>query len=238
MTFLSRFCRHYLLSLQFFTRIPVTGRLGDWVGYSPAMLRASAGHLPGVGWLVGSLVAGFTALLLACLPDGGFSPLVAAVWGTAFGVLLTGAFHEDGLADVFDGLGGSPDRERALVIMKDSRVGAFGAIAMMLALLSAICMVWISKLESWLPSRQAVAITLKFDKDFVPVEAALRGMANSRGYDIADGTVNISLKEGAQEWRFVAVARSRQKMMPLSDLAQEMAKFSGVNSFNVAYARN
>lgn len=138
MSFLSRFCRHYLLSLQFFTRIPVTGRLGAWVGYSPAMLRASAGHFPGVGWLVGALVAGFTALLLACLPDGGFSPLVAAVWGTAFGVLLTGAFHEDGLADVFDGLGGSPDRERALVIMKDSRVGAFGAIAMMLALLAKV----------------------------------------------------------------------------------------------------
>lgn len=138
MSFLSRFCRHYLLSLQFFTRIPVTGRLGAWVGYSPAMLRASAGHFPGVGWLVGALVAGFTAFLLACLPDGGFSPLVAAVWGTAFGVLLTGAFHEDGLADVFDGLGGSPDRERALVIMKDSRVGAFGAIAMMLALMAKV----------------------------------------------------------------------------------------------------
>lgn len=116
-------------------------------------------------------------------------------------------------------------------------VGFYGA-AMTLALLSAICMVWISRLESWLPSRQAVAITLKFDKDFVPVEAALRGMANSRGYDIADGTVNISLKDGSQEWRFVAIARSRQKMMPLSDLAQEMARFSGVNSFNVSYARN
>lgn len=132
------FVRHFLLSLQFFTRIPVTGRLADWVGYSPAMLRASAGHFPGVGWLVGALVAGFTALLLTWLPEGAFSPLVAAVWGTAFGVLLTGAFHEDGLADVFDGLGGSPDRERALIIMKDSRVGAFGAMAVMLVLLAKV----------------------------------------------------------------------------------------------------
>ncbi len=135
---MTQFIRHYLLSLQFFTRIPVTGRLADWVGYSPAMLRASAGHFPGVGWLVGALVAAFTALLLAALPQGGYSPLVAAVWGTAFGALLTGAFHEDGLADVFDGLGGSPQRERALLIMKDSRVGAFGAIALMLALLSKV----------------------------------------------------------------------------------------------------
>ena len=135
---MTRFIRHYLLSLQFFTRIPMTGRLAQWVGYSPAMLRASAGHFPGVGWLVGGLVAAFTALLLAGLPDNGFSPLVAAVWGTAFGVLLTGAFHEDGLADVFDGLGGSPERERALVIMKDSRVGVFGALAVALALLAKV----------------------------------------------------------------------------------------------------
>jgi adenosylcobinamide-GDP ribazoletransferase len=135
---LSRFARHFLLSVQFFTRIPVTGRLADWVGFSPAMLRASAAHFPGVGWLVGGLVAAFTAGLLAWLPPADFSPLVAAVWGTAFGVLLTGAFHEDGLADVFDGLGGSPDRDRALIIMKDSRVGAFGAIALMLVLLGKV----------------------------------------------------------------------------------------------------
>jgi adenosylcobinamide-GDP ribazoletransferase len=63
------------------------------------------------------------------------TPLVVAALGTAAGVLLTGAFHEDGLADVADGLGGSLDRERALIIMKDSRVGAFGAIAVGLALL-------------------------------------------------------------------------------------------------------
>jgi adenosylcobinamide-GDP ribazoletransferase len=136
--FVSQFIRHFLLSVQFFTRIPVTGRLADWVGFSPAMLRASAAHFPGVGWLVGGLVVAFTAGLLACLPPSDFSPLVAAVWGTAFGVLLTGAFHEDGLADVFDGLGGSPDRDRALVIMKDSRVGAFGVIALMLVLLGKV----------------------------------------------------------------------------------------------------
>jgi adenosylcobinamide-GDP ribazoletransferase len=135
-----QFIRHYLLSLQFFTRIPVTGKLADWVGFTPAMLRASAGHFPGVGVLVGGLVAGFTAGLLWLLPPTGSAPLVAAALSTAFGVWLTGAFHEDGLADVFDGLGGSPDRERALVIMKDSRVGAFGAIAIMLAMLCKVAL--------------------------------------------------------------------------------------------------
>ncbi len=130
-----QFIRHYLLSLQFFTRIPVTGKLADWVGFSPAMLRASAGHFPGVGVLVGGLVAGFAAGLMMLLPPTGSAPLVAAALSTAFGVWVTGAFHEDGLADVFDGLGGSAERDRALEIMKDSRVGAFGAIAIVLTLL-------------------------------------------------------------------------------------------------------
>lgn len=138
--FLLQFIRHYLLSLQFFTRIPVTGRLADWVGFSPAMLRASAGHFPGVGVLVGGLLALFTAGLLAWLPPTGSAPLVAAALGTALGVLLTGAFHEDGLADVADGLGGSSDRDRALIIMKDSRVGAFGAIAVVLVLLCKVAL--------------------------------------------------------------------------------------------------
>jgi adenosylcobinamide-GDP ribazoletransferase len=138
---MSRFIRHYLLALQFFTRIPVNGRLAAWVGFSPQMLRASAAHFPGVGWLVGLLVAALSGLLLWGLPAGGFAPLVVAAIGTAFGVLLTGAFHEDGLADVADGLGGSLQRERALEIMKDSRVGAFGAIAIVLALLVKVALV-------------------------------------------------------------------------------------------------
>jgi len=130
--------RHYLLALQFFTRIPVAGRLADWVGFSPAMLRASAGHFPGVGVVVGALVAGFTALLLVYLPARPFAPLVVAVLGTVLSVMVTGAFHEDGLADIADGLGGSYDRDRALVIMKDSRVGAFGALALVLAILTKV----------------------------------------------------------------------------------------------------
>ncbi len=138
---MSRFVRHYLLALQFFTRIPVTGRLANWVGYSPQMLRASAAHFPGVGWLVGALIAALSALLYLGLPAGGFSPLVVAATGTAFGIVLTGAFHEDGLADVADGLGGSLQRERALEIMKDSRVGAFGAIAIVMALLLKVALV-------------------------------------------------------------------------------------------------
>ena len=130
--------RHYLLALQYFTRIPVTGRLAQWAGYSPERLRASAAHFPGVGALVGLCAAGVAAALLLVLKPSAPAALVAAVLSTVATVLLTGAFHEDGLADVADGLGGSLERDRTLAIMKDSRVGAFGALALVLALLSKV----------------------------------------------------------------------------------------------------
>jgi adenosylcobinamide-GDP ribazoletransferase len=132
--------RHYLLALQFFTRIPVTGRLADWVGFSPAMLRASAAHFPGVGWLVGALTAAVFGALLWLLPAQPAAPWVAAALSTVFSVLLTGAFHEDGLADLADGLGGSLDRERALDIMKDSRIGSYGALALVLVVLGKVAL--------------------------------------------------------------------------------------------------
>ena len=132
--------RHFLLAVQFFTRIPITGRLAAWVGYSPAMLRDSAAHLPGVGWLVALVACAVAALSGTLLHGREGSALVTAVLCTIATVLLTGGFHEDGLADVADGLGGSLERDRALEVMKDSRVGAFGAMALVLALTAKVAL--------------------------------------------------------------------------------------------------
>jgi adenosylcobinamide-GDP ribazoletransferase len=132
--------RHFLLAVQFFTRIPITGRLAGWVGFSPAMLRASAAHFPGVGWLVGGLSAAVFYGVWLALPAQPAAAWVAAVACTVFSVLLTGAFHEDGLADLVDGLGGSMNRERALDIMKDSRVGTYGALALVLAVAAKVAL--------------------------------------------------------------------------------------------------
>lgn len=126
--------RHFLLALQFFTRIPVTGRLAAWVGYSPAMLNRASGHFPGVGWVVGGAGA---LVLWAAGARFGASPLgalLAALLSVAATAWLTGGFHEDGLADTADGLGGSVQRERALAIMKDSRIGSYGALTLVLVL--------------------------------------------------------------------------------------------------------
>lgn len=130
--------RHFLLAIQFFSRIPVTGRLAAWVGWSPALQRASAAHLPGVGWLVGLVAATVVLVCNYLLPTHPMMPWLAAVLSTAATLCLTGGFHEDGLADVADGLGGHLPAERALAVMKDSRLGAYGAMALCMGLLSKV----------------------------------------------------------------------------------------------------
>lgn len=129
------FVRHYLIALQFFTRIPLGAGLAQWVGFSPEMLRASAAHFPGVGWLVGAVAAASFVAARLLLPDVPGAEWLAAVASTGATLLLTGALHEDGLADVADGLGGARDAARALEIMKDSHIGVFGVLALLLALL-------------------------------------------------------------------------------------------------------
>jgi adenosylcobinamide-GDP ribazoletransferase len=111
--------RLFLIALQFMTRVPVPG----WVGFDAEWLSRSARHFAGVGALVGAFAAVvlWAASQLWTMPVAVGMSMAATLW-------LTGAFHEDGFADTCDGLGGAASRERALEIMKDSRIGAYGAI--------------------------------------------------------------------------------------------------------------
>ena len=118
--------RLLLVAVQFLTRLPVP----QFANYNPQWLHQSSRHFPAVGLLVGLLCAG-----VFWLGSILFTPLVAAVISTAFGIKLTGAFHEDGLADSCDGLGGGLTRERTLEIMKDSRLGTYGVLGLVSALL-------------------------------------------------------------------------------------------------------
>ena len=113
-----------LLALQFLTRVPVRIAVFD-----AAELNRSARYFPVIGALVG--VAGALVFLAGAL----LWPLpVAVLLSMAATVWLTGGFHEDGLADTCDGLGGAVSRERALAIMKDSRIGSYGALGLVLML--------------------------------------------------------------------------------------------------------
>lgn len=117
--------RLFWLALQFLTRVPVPA----WVGWQPEWMPASMRHFP----LVGALVGLFGVAVLA-LASEWWPPTVAVGLSMAATVWLTGGFHEDGWADTCDGLGGSVSREKALLIMKDSRLGTYGALGLVLLL--------------------------------------------------------------------------------------------------------
>jgi adenosylcobinamide-GDP ribazoletransferase len=123
---LRRELEYFFGAIRFFTRLPVPA----WVGHSAEALNHSARYFCAVGLLVGAL--GALVFVGAAL----FWPQpVAVLLSMAATIYTTGAFHEDGLADMVDGLGGGWDKSRILEIMKDSRVGSYGVVAMALALL-------------------------------------------------------------------------------------------------------
>jgi putative Mg2+ transporter-C (MgtC) family protein len=116
-------------------------------------------------------------------------------------------------------------------------VGFYPA-AILLALLSATCMMWVSRLENWLPSRQAVAVVLQFKQGYSPSEARLRDRALAHGYEIASGSLSINFKDGMPEWKFVAIALGKGKGAPMTALAEELTSYDGVENFFLSHARN
>lgn len=118
--------RIFFTALMFYTRI----RVPKGVDHSPDFINKASRYFPLVGWIVGLVSLGgfFIGYYLITVHIGVVFSLIA-------GVLTTGAFHEDGLADVFDGFGGGWTKERILAIMKDSQIGAFGAISLVLLFL-------------------------------------------------------------------------------------------------------
>jgi len=114
----------------------------------------------------------------------------------------------------------------------------FYAAAILLTLLSAGCMLYVSKLEQWLPSRHAIAITLRFQPDFMPQELAIKEAMLERGYEVAVGSFSINHQQRCQEWRFVAVALGRKTGQPLSQMSGDLTSLAGIDSFCVSHARN
>lgn len=129
----------FLTAVMFYTRIPCP----QWVDHSQGMLEKATRYFPLIGWIVGGASAlsfyGFTQIL----------PLpVSIILSMIVSVFITGAFHEDGFADMCDGFGGGWTKEKILLIMKDSRMGAYGAIGMFLLLqLKFFCLLEIAQAD-------------------------------------------------------------------------------------------
>jgi adenosylcobinamide-GDP ribazoletransferase len=122
---LRRELEYFLGAVRFFTRLPVPA----WVGHSAEALNHSARYFPAVGLLIGGIAALVYLAALQLWPQP-----VAVLLAMAATIYATGAFHEDGLSDAADGLGGGWEKLRILEIMKDSRVGSYGVVALWLGL--------------------------------------------------------------------------------------------------------
>ncbi len=118
---------YFLGAIRFFTRLPVP----KWVGHSSEALEHSSRYFPTVG-----LVVGFITAIVFVLTAFFWPKTLAIISTMATTLYITGAFHEDGWADMVDGFGGGWEKQHVLTIMKDSRIGSFGAVALVLMLLT------------------------------------------------------------------------------------------------------
>lgn len=172
----------------------------------------------------------------AMVPVGGVDPtrvIQGIVTGIGFlgaGVIMREGFNISGLTT-------------AASIWASAAIGVlvgigFYAAAILLTAVSVLCMTFVSKLEAWLPNRQALLVVLRFRPGFQPRQDVLARVAAERGYEIATGTLTIDFQNQRPEWRFVAVALSRESGTSLSDLAAELTRFDGVEDFHLSRARN
>ena len=176
------------VALQFLTRVPAP----RWVGFEPEWLNASARHFPLVGALVGT--AGSAVLLGA---SAWWPPMVAALLALAAMVAITGAFHEDGLADTMDALGGAVARERALAIMKDSRIGSYGAVALFVVLGARVGLMAALCSGPWMAALAAMVLSQALGRSAAVAVMALVPYAGDAGQAKAKP---LATSIGAAEW--------------------------------------
>lgn len=133
MTLLKSQLNLFYIAVGFLTRIPVPQTLD----YSQQNLNRASRYFAFVGWIIGLLSALVFGLSILILPKA-----VAILLAMAFSALVTGCFHEDGLADTCDGLGGGWTAPQKLAIMKDSRIGTYGSVGLWFALSLKFALLW------------------------------------------------------------------------------------------------
>ncbi len=115
----------FFTALMFYTRIPCP----TWVDHSEDYLNKATRYFPLIGYIVGGI-----SFIVYFFSSYIFSSEIAVLFSIITGILIRGAFHEDGFADVCDGFGGGWTKQKILEIMKDSRIGAYGTIGTILLL--------------------------------------------------------------------------------------------------------
>ncbi|NIG52072.1 adenosylcobinamide-GDP ribazoletransferase [Chitinophaga sp. Cy-1792] len=172
-------------ALMFYTRLPVTVS----EPYDPESLNRATRYLPLVGWITGA----FMLLVVWALQDMAPKALIALLC-ICVSVWVTGAFHEDGFADMCDGFGGGWTKEKILEIMKDSRIGTYGMLGLLLLiatkLVSLMCLptyVLMMAIIAAQPLSRFTALTIIYTQQYVREDEL------SKAKPIAKGITNTDL---------------------------------------------
>ncbi|MEQ3724451.1 adenosylcobinamide-GDP ribazoletransferase [Alcanivorax sp.] len=198
----------FWLAVGFLTRVPMLVR----IDYSQALMNRCSVYFPLVGLLLGVVYAGLFAVL-----DGYWGIGISVALVLVFHLWVTGAFHEDGLADSVDALGGGYTVARRLQIMKDSRIGTYGAVALIMALglkgllLAEAQPVWLALLLSPMISRLAPLWLMLFlpyvtDPDTSKSKPVAEGFSAQRLGVATAMTVIVAALAGALVPALLAVA--------------------------------
>ncbi|MFT5218508.1 MAG: adenosylcobinamide-GDP ribazoletransferase [Planctomycetota bacterium] len=180
--------RYLLTAVVFFTRIPLSG----FANNDRLSMNQALKYFPLIGWLVGAICA-----WLFYFANLVFPPSLAVIIAISGGLLITGALHEDGLADCCDAFGGGWDKAQILTIMKDPRIGSYGATGLIISLLARVVLltelaklgpglVMVALLTGHASSRYLVLI-LTSQLDYV------RETADSKSASMVDGGFSISM---------------------------------------------
>ena len=173
---------------------------------------------------------GHVAIVTASDPTRVIQGIVTGVGFLGAGIIMKDGFNISGLTS-------------AASIWASSVIGiligvGFYAAAMLLAVSSSICMMWGPKLESWLPSRQAVSVQLRYRMGFTPSIERLRAWIRERGFSYAEGSLSVSQQNKQAEWHFVVLDTSHRKVPAIHLLASELDLMEGVEEFKLSHARN
>ena len=189
-----------------------------------AALTVIAGHP--ADWYGGQLVTSVSA----ADPTRVIQGIVSGIGFLCAGVIMKEGFNISGLTT-------------AASIWATSVIGVlvgvgFYLAAILLTLLSALCMVGIPKIAAHLPLRKAISVQLQFAEGASPGLENLNEAAKARGYEIAPGSISVSMRDRRIELHFVAVAFHRNSGAPVNELAEELSKVEDVVGFNLLHARN
>jgi putative Mg2+ transporter-C (MgtC) family protein len=216
--------------------------LGLLVGYERSYHGRAAGmRTYGLVCLASAaltVVVGYPELWFGGRGHGSYHPDVTRVIQgivTGVGFLCSGVIIKEGFT--ISGLTTAASIWLVSTIGVIVGVGFYGA-AILLAILSTMVMMWISKLESWLPLHHAISIALTYKHGFEPSEQSVHQAMRDCGYEIAKGSFAINNSDGKFLWSFVATSQRKNEDLSIPAISQILTQFNGVESFNVAFARN